>query len=456
MYELRKHQAQILSELDHLSSIALYMGTGTGKTITAIDKFKRLPVNKLLIICPHSVINQWKDNIKEHLPDLRILDFKVSWSSDKKEAHLKEMIDEIDAIVINFETIYRIPFFNKFIDDNWFIVVDEIHRIKNWGTQRKPIKATRFIVNLGDLTPYKVGLTATPTQGNFGGYIDYYPQLKFLGYTDLNYYKFFDQYVLYETKNYNTTPYPIKQIVGYKNKKEIDEILKLMARRYQPIYGDFEPVHNRIKFDRVRGYTKMLSDKALQKNESVIMLNNSARKRLAAKTMTTGTVLGKNQFNTDEVIDHNKVKLNWLEDFLQDTQDVVAIFYMYNVELENLKELMIKLKKKFIIINGKTKDKTELIKKGGYDVVIGQYKALAESIDGLHLHCHIEVFFSMPESSLLYKQALGRIDRDGQIKVPMYYYLIMEKTIDQTIMEMIDKKIEFSEQTLEKLEIGEV
>jgi SNF2 family DNA or RNA helicase len=57
----------------------------------------------------------------------------------------------------------------------------------------------------------------------------------------------------------------------------------------------------------------------------------------------------------------------------------------------------------------------------------------------------------MPESSLLYKQALGRIDRIGQTRVPMYYYLVMEKTIDEDIYDMIEKKIEFSEEILDKL-----
>jgi hypothetical protein len=129
-----------------------------------------------------------------------------------------------------------------------------------------------------------------------------------------------------------------------------------------------------------------------------------------------------------------------------------SICYRHNSAIK----LLNKLGKRTIIINGKTKDKYLEIKRDDYDVIIGQFQAMSEGLDGMHLKTHISIFFSMPESSLLYKQAIGRIDRIGQTKVPMYYYLIMKDTIDEVIMKLIKEKVEFSEQTLEQLEIGGV
>jgi hypothetical protein len=456
VYTLRPYQKGILDELNHLSSVALYMGTGTGKTLTSLDKFKHSSAGKLLVICPHSVINQWKKVINEHFPYLTVSEFKNSWSAKKKEKYLIDNRYTLDVVIINFESVYRIPFIKRLINDNWLIVVDEIHRIKNWGGKKSPVKSTRFIVSLGELTPYKIGLSATPTQGNYGGYIDYYPQLRFLGYTDLSFDEFYEKHVLYETKVYPTSPWGIKQIIGYQNKSEIDNVLKLMARRYTSTYDDFEPLHEKIILDKSRSYNKMVREKAIvDKDGNAILLNNSARKRTALKTMTTGTVMGKNQFSVRKFIVDNLIKLNWLEDFLLDTDEVIAIFYCYDVELENLKILMEKLGKKYVVINGETKNKSDVVQAGDYEVVLGQYQALSESIDGLHDWCHIEIFFAMPESSLLFKQALGRIDRDGQKKVPMYYYLIMQGTIDEDIMNLIEQKIEFSESVLEKLNYEE-
>lgn len=149
----------------------------------------------------------------------------------------------------------------------------------------------------------------------------------------------------------------------------------------------------------------------------------------------------------------NTTKIDWLKDFLQDTQDVVAVFYQYNVERDKLIELAEALGKSYILINGGTKDKYAEINRKDYDLVIGQFQAMSESLDGLHLRCHIEVFFSMPESSLTYKQAIGRIDRDGQTYLPIYYYLVTEKTVEDDIYKLIEQKVEFSEQTLDKLVI---
>ena len=57
----------------------------------------------------------------------------------------------------------------------------------------------------------------------------------------------------------------------------------------------------------------------------------------------------------------------------------------------------------------------------------------------------------MPDSSLMYKQSLGRIDRIGQKEVPIYYHLIMNSTIDETIYTMLINKIEFSEKILNEI-----
>ena len=181
-----------------------------------------------------------------------------------------------------------------------------------------------------------------------------------------------------------------------------------------------------------------------------IILDNVSAKRVALKTLASGVIAGYDTFKERFTYEDNTLKVDWLEEFLSDTDEVVAVFYQYNVELAILEKLMKKLKKSYVIINGKTKDKYRELQKD-YDVVLGQYQAAAESLDGLQHKSHIMVFYSMPESSLLYKQALGRIDRVGQEKVPMYYYLVMDKTIDSDIYNMIEKKIEFSEEILDKL-----
>lgn len=449
-YTLRPYQKKILEELNNLDAIALYMGTGTGKTITAIEKYKEQPTHRLLVICPQSVIPQWEETLQSQIPDISIMKFKQSWYASKKDSFIKDNWSDYEVIIVNFDIIHKMVNLKNIITPSFTIIVDEMHRIRNWGTQRNPVKVTHSVVQLGKETPYKIGLTATPTQGNYGGYIDYYPQLLFLGYMDKSYKTFCDEHVIYKEERYPTSPYPIKKIVRYVNIDKIEDTLKKIARRYVPKYIDFEPQHNEIFVDKTTSYNKVLRDFAYKD----IVLNNTMRKRIALKTLTTGNIYGHDTISNNFTYEDNDYKLSWLEDFLSDTNEVVSIFYQYNVELEALKKLLDKLGKRTIIINGKTKNKYAEVQRTDYDVIIGQFQAMSEGLDGMHLKTHISVFFSMPESSLLYKQAIGRIDRVGQTKVPMYYYLIMKQTIDETIMKLIKQKIEFSEQTLEQLEIG--
>lgn len=449
---LRPYQKRILEDLRFIPSIALYMQTGTGKTLTALHKFKDLPTSKLLVICPHSVINQWKAVISEELPDLRILELKKSWTAKRRNKELIDARYTYDVVVINFDIVHKLNYLLDMLDDNWMIIVDEIHRIKEWGSEKKPVTVTRAVCALGRKTDYKAGLTATPTQGRFGGFLEYYPQLLFLGYTDLTYDEYTAKYAIRELAGGGPIPrhYELK---GYQNTYEIEDLLKLIARRYTSNYEDFEPQHIKVSVERAPNYSRFLREKAMRRDDTVIVLNNSARKRIGQKTIATGVVLGKDMLGVSHTLEDNTLKLDWLQEFLEDTEEVVSIFYQYNVELDSLERLLKRIKKRYIVINGSTADKYTEINRDDYDVVLGQFQAMSESLDGLHNRCHISVFFAMPESSLVYKQAIGRIDRVGQTQVPMYYYLLMEGTLDVEIMRLIEEKIEFNEHTLEKLEV---
>ena len=448
-FQPRPYQSRILEELKDQPAIALFMGTGTGKTLTSLFRFKKNPTSNLLIICPKKVVTQWEDVIRNFDDTLDIMQFKKTSTANDKNQKIIE--DKADVIIVNFEIIHKLPALLTVVDKNWTIIVDESHKIKELGTRKSPVKVTKAVLTLGLLSPYKIILTATPTQKSYGGYIDYFTQLKFLGKMPMNLTDFKKHYVMERDLVLPGRPYPIKEIIGYVRAHEIDNILQQVARRYVPKKGDFDPEHIKVKIDRTSSYARTRREMVYED----IILDNVSRKRVGLKTLTGGTISGYNEYREPFTFEDNTNKIDWLEEFLSNTDETVAIYYQYNVELASLEKLMNKLGKKYVIINGNTKDKYEAIR-GNYDVLLGQYQAAAESLDGLQHKSHIAVFYSMPESSLLYKQALGRIDRIGQTKVPIYYYLVMEKTIDEQIFDMIEKKVEFSEEVLDRLLLEEV
>jgi SNF2 family DNA or RNA helicase len=448
---LRDYQEKILQELKHIPAPYFLMGTGTGKTIVSLARYERDGGGKLIVICPKKIIGQWQDNISFEFPDLRILKFKSSANSNTIDKALLSS-STYDVVVLNYEMLHKLKSFNRVVNDKWTIILDEGHRIRNYGGIRTRVKVTEAVLKLGEKTTKKMILTATPTQSNYGGYIDYFSQLKFLGYEDRSYQEFYNRYTITKSINFGNSPYPVKTIVDYKNTDEIDDLLKKVARRYVPKLGDFEPQHTKVALDQVPSYKKVLREEAYGE----IMITNTSRKRVSLKTLTSGTIYGQDMEGSHHQYLDNTSKMDWLEDFLSDTNEVVTIFYQYNVELEALKSLLAKLKKKYIVINGKTKDAVKEVKRTDYDVIIGQFQAMSESIDGIQHKSHIIVFLTMPESSLTYKQAIGRIDRIGQKKVPMYYYLVMKGTLDDKIYNLIEQKLDFSEEILDKLVIQEV
>lgn len=92
--ELRPYQQNALDYVEYLPSFALFMGTGTGKTITSLVRSNDNPTTHLLIICPNNVVKQWKETITTLFPKYaKILDFDIKDTSiDKKKRYLKTKI----------------------------------------------------------------------------------------------------------------------------------------------------------------------------------------------------------------------------------------------------------------------------------------------------------------------------------------------------------------------------
>ena len=451
--ELRDYQKKILNDLKYVPAVGLFMGTGTGKTLTSLARFEQNPTKNLLVICPQKIITQWWEVLEKHT-DLKPLKYNLKDSVEHKNNIISDYLSDDSnphkCIVVNFEIISKLDL-DWAINEDWTIIIDESQKIKNIGSIRNPVKATRKCLELGELTPYKIILSATPTEKENGGYIDLYSQLRFLGYIDYSESYFKSNFCIIDKIQIPGMPFPISKIVGYKLKNinnELKPILNATCRYYVPKYGDYEPQKIKINIPRASNYSKLLRERCY----GDIIFDNVSAMRIGKKSLIGGIVTGTNEFGDRFNYDDNSEKADWLEEFLSNTDEVVSVLYCYNVEKEKIVSVCKKLKKKYIVINGEVNDKPAELKKD-FDVVIGQYQAFSESLDGLQYKCHLMVFYSMPDSSLSYKQSLGRIDRIGQEKVPTYYHLIMNSTIDESIYTMLKNKIDFSEKELNELEV---
>ena len=442
------YQQQIIDELGGLNSRALFMGTGSGKTYTSLFIHKALPPTNLLIVCPPSITQQWEASAEAILPDANVIKVPKSWSGKRiNDAIATVPNNQNNIVAVSMYVVHSLDILNKAMSDDWHIIFDESHRIKSHKA-----RVTKTMLKLGSMTKYKTILTATPTEADYGGYIDLYTQLKFLDHMDMSRMEFLNHYAIEKAMNLPGLKFPIMEITGYRETVgEIDDILKQISRSFTPAYTD-EPAESiKIQVPRSPRYTKA----KYQRTYSDINLSNPTRLRIAERTLTTGTIVGLSLSDKRLTYDDNTSKLDWLKDFVQDQGGVVLVYYQYNVELANLEKLAKTLNKTYIIINGANNNKIDDINHKSYDLIFGQLNACSESIDGLQHKTNIAVYFALPESSIVARQSTGRLDRMGQTLSPRFYYLIMEKTVDEKIWALVESKKDFSQKTLDMLVLQE-
>ncbi len=147
------------------------MGLGkTLQTLAAIQRARELSRSKSpsLIICPTSVVNNWKSEVHKFFRDCEVLVYTGS-NRDKKLTRLHDLtgaslidfsddwqasplvITSYDVARLDHEKLNRFPWL--------YLVVDEGHNIKNPDAQR-----TKAIKTIN--AQHKLALTGTPIQNN--------------------------------------------------------------------------------------------------------------------------------------------------------------------------------------------------------------------------------------------------------------------------------------------------
>jgi len=126
------------------------MGLGKTIQILMIIKFFIFKNNKyrVLIVCPKSLINNWKDEISKHTPELN--EFVINELNDK---HYNSKF----IFIINYESLINDENYLKFHFD--LLIADEAQRMKTYCT-----KTSRFMKSIS--ASFKICLTATPIENN--------------------------------------------------------------------------------------------------------------------------------------------------------------------------------------------------------------------------------------------------------------------------------------------------
>lgn len=419
-----------------------YLGfdTGTGKTVTSLSVadqlYKKHMITGLIVICPVSKVDDWKRDIEKETPDIEMT-FVSSFQSAWREKN-KVKIESINKTV------------------NTLLIVDEGHKMKTYDS-----KQSKFIQQLvSTYEPYTLVLSATPQNKK---YIDLYPQYKIL-YSDLFDIKAkeFKQRYCIEAQNFNLVyagkaRFPFNEIVGYKQTDEMDMEIKKYTyyKKYESEYDRPIEVPQLFKMTSDMKYFKekkvwpRMDEKALELklasgdiediDTEFIIANRPTLHHIYMRESCSGFIYNK-------VLKDNP-KLQWLEDFLDGNEGRIVVFTNFINETVLISELCKKLKRPYCIYDGSHKDLAEW---NMYENTVAIVNVVAGGA-GINdfIKTNIAIFFSPPENYIDFTQAKGRIDRIGQTKQPVYYYLQIMNSVEPAIYRALKDGKDFDERLFE-------
>lgn len=420
MKELYKYQKKIVDSQDKPSS-ALFMEPGTGKTVTSLALLKKSNQTKILVICILSKLQDWQDDLKSECNiDAIILD-----KGTKKNTTLLNE-NKSNAYIINFESAWRLKDLLNWVDKDTYIIVDESHKIKS-------IKSNigKFAIKLKSKTKTKCILTGTPQSR---GYIDYYNQLSFVDYINIPFKIFNDTFCVYEVQQYKG--FPFKKLIGYKNTKELDQLINENCVFFKrDINDDQIPTEIDIKFKKPTKYDYFKKVRIYEEYAA----DNASKLFVTLRKMCSGNI------DTYEI---NDQKIQWLEDFCEDLNFRLVIFYNFNFEKDRIIKSLNKLDIPISQYNGAVKDLTNFnnFENG---VVLCQYQSASLGINDL-VKSNICIMFSPSINYTDYTQSKKRIDRIGQTKKPLFYNLYCKDTVEEKILKTIKKGQNFDEKMFDK------
>lgn len=476
-----RHQVQAVKDALHglyeRGSFALLMAPRTGKTKTAIDvasiMHQKGDVNRVLVICPVSVIDVWVKEIKTHCP----FKFRITvWDKEgRKTVGLPRWgSDILDFVIINYDA-FSAPgailsreggvtrrsssrggrYSVKNAIKKWspqLGILDESHRIKSPSARKtSTIRQIAFKMdrhhNIVDtLIPYRLILTGT-VMTKKKRVFDIYSQWKnWLNpfsplVEDMTLKEFKDEYAVWTERN----GYP----QWLRNKpRAMLKLRELMHEEAFAITRDecydlppaFEPVIHLIELEESAKYYDQMAEEMVAMLESgeFTWAKIPLVQRLRLQQLTSGIA------KTEPTKDHEegrlvrvgREKLRFLEDLLIDqfeADEKVVIGARFHGDLQGIEAVCKKLKVPSFELSGRVTraDRTKNIeafrKMEGAAAFIAQPAAGSLGID-LSTAATM-IWYSLVDSWVDYEQFKDRVALSP--RAVRYIYLLARGTIDE-------------------------
>lgn len=435
---------------------------GLGKTVEAgmgmLEYVTRGLARKILILSPPSLVQQWENEMKRKFNQnfIRADDPTFKKMGGEAWSHYNKVIASIDtAKRKNHRDIITAQHYD-------LVIVDEAHHLKNRKTQ-----SWKFVNDINK--KYIFLLTATPVQNHLE---ELYNLITLLKPGQLKTYSYFKKNFVeskdgIEAKNVDKLKSLLSDVmirnkrsnvdVQFTKRKAFTKTVALSSQErdlYDEIsifirnkYREEHPVLNRFQLKKLQEqmgstYSSLAGSFAsLTNNEKLTEFDRKAVQRFSAKA--------------EQIAEHeakNNAKVEQLITILTDFNDKMIIFTKYKTTQTFLAEILKQRGFKVAEFHGglKRKEKEEQVTyfKDEADVLV----STEVGGEGRNLQfCNGMINFDLPWNPMAIEQRIGRIHRIGQTRDVFVYNLVAKDTIEDYILNILDRKINMFE-----LVVGEV
>ncbi|PJI10281.1 DNA helicase [Clostridium sp. CT7] len=420
---LRDYQIKGFKWLKTLSEVGfggiLADEMGLGKTIQIIAFLLAEKDKKALIICPTSLIYNWKDELKKFAPDLKVL---IIHGAERKKAI--DSISENDVILTTYGTLRMdVESYNDIVFD--YCIIDEAQNIKNASA-----KSSQAVKKIKADT--KFALTGTPIENSL---MELWSIFDFImpGYL-YSREKFEEKFILTGDENLDNLKFLIQPFILRRTKKEVikelphkieKKLLVEMTTSQKNIYGD---------------YVKRI--KALMKNNTQGKIEIfSYLTRLRQICLDPSLVMEDYEGGSGKL----QAAFELIEGHIA-SGGKVLLFSQFTSALNKLSECLTKHKIKFFYLDGKTKpkDRVDMVKKFNSSTSVRVFLiSLKAGGTGLNLtSANLVIHFDPWWNPAVEAQAADRAHRLGQKNVVEVIKLVARGTIEEKIIRLQEDKKE--------------
>jgi SNF2 family DNA or RNA helicase len=435
---------------------------GLGKTVEAcmamLEYIMRGLVKKILILVPPSLVEQWYNELRRKFNQ----DF-IKYDDPEFKSHGEERWKKFDKVIVSIATAKRKENARLISDVDYdLIIVDEAHHLKNRKTQ-----AWQFVNTIRKKYIYL--LTATPVQNNLE---ELYNLITLLKPGQLKTYSYFKRQFIatkdgIEAKNVSQLKSLVSDVMIRNRRSDIGikftkrfatthhaNLLKEEQELYSEISGFIRdryhaghPLLSRFILKNLQeemGSSFVVVNKTIEKlvlNEKIGIQDKNI---LLGFLSRSNDILKKNSGITPKLLSMFKI-INEFEDKViiftkfKKTQEFIVEFLQNNgVKVAQFHGGLTRKEKEAQIIKFKESSKVLVSTESG-----GEGRNLQ--------FCCGMINYDLPWNPMAIEQRIGRIHRIGQTKDVYIFNLTAANTLEQYILELLDKKINMFE-----LVVGEV